>query len=1365
MSLRDDQVNKLQNIYWVIDAGTENPVSGASVKIYKDGAVAEMATTDKDGMAFLTPIADPEMTVVSLGSDNAVMSGYATSVNYAEAASNIKKMFLYSDKPLYRPGEEVNIKGLYKVGYDGFYEAPPSDPIALKITDSSQTVVKQVLLVPNGFGSISTVLTLDPSAKLGTYEACVGYQCTNFDVLDYAPAAFKIDMTNSKDEYVKGDDVSVDLKARYYFGVPLADATVKYHESSQYYYFNKYTKEYFNFNNLVDSDLTQDYYYGDHYIGAGDAMLDKKGETVIKPVADLFQGADSNQSKIVIIDATVKNQEGRSVSSQKSFIMHAAGAYIGSKIAEPFVGENDDISLKLKTVDTDANPKPLSVRANLYHVYWTSTKNGNGSMIWDEKRDLVKTFDATTDANGDGGITLPKQSEGEYVVDVVSLQTGAAVGSRSWFYVYGNQDVSVRGSDDTSLDLVMNGTKLKSGSTAEVLIKMPEGKGKALVTIERGKVFSYNVIDITGALTRFQFPINQEYYPNVYVSVTAYAPDRAVRFGSKNIIVDSDPKKLNLTILPDKQAYNPGDQVTLHLKSADTAGQPIVADVSLAIVDMSVLALRGNPEKDPLDFFYGHIPLTVETDSNYKDLLKEIDWKSDGGKGGSGGDANSQKSRGVFKEVAYWNPDIITDQSGNAVITFTLPDNLTTWRSEAIGITKDADLGVAYKEFTTSKALMIVPLKPRFVLPGDKFSLGATIFNHSQNDFNGVVALKAPSSIDASKTSVSRSLSLKAGASEDVYFDVAVPETTQAGNIDYTISANGSGLSDSVDSALMVNENDAYEVMATAGETDSSASEAVYIPNTIIPDVGGLSIRSSATLGVYLPQAIKYILDYPYDCTEQIGSQIQALALLDKARLIPNSGNSANQGKLVFDGKEQAVGDIIKSQLQSIYNRQNYDGGFKLWSDESSSDIFATREALKTFDTLDRAGYSIDQDVWDKGAAYLYDQYLHSNVVYTDQDTVDFAEALFTRPKYVAVGVFQRDFVSAASDLLKQEKIPTGQLVAIDELSHRYGLMALQTQKMDLMLENRLVVDSRGSFLDADSDGSNDITAISNTARYVNILSMDKQSDAELSNMMRWLSMSRYKDGSWGSTEDTLTVIRALTAYLDWQPETSATFTQVDSLNGKAIDQFSYTPSTILTVLSKDIPMDQVHFGGMNTVDFSKSTDSSSPTGKIYYDLGLKYYLPANMMGPRDEGFVIKHGFYALSDTKNSQPLEQAKVGDVVREHIEITVPVTRRDVTIEDFIPAGMEIVDTSLATEDKTLSQTEPEVVGSTLWPDHEEWKDDRAFLYNESLKPGTYTFDYMVRALVPGSYLELPAQISELYAPENFGRTGAGSFSISK
>jgi len=199
--------------------------------------------------------------------------------------------------------------------------------------------------------------------------------------------------------------------------------------------------------------------------------------------------------------------------------------------------------------------------------------------------------------------------------------------------------------------------------------------------------------------------------------------------------------------------------------------------------------------------------------------------------------------------------------------------------------------------------------------------------------------------------------------------------------------------------------------------------------------------------------------------------------------------------------------------------------------------------------------------------------------------------------------------------------------------------------------------------------------------------------------------------------------------------------------------------------MSKTIPIGQLKFGGLNTVSFAKSADSSTPPGKIYYDMSFKYYLPAKTMGPRDEGFAITHSFYTLSDTKGTTPIGEAHVGDVLREHIEITVPVTRNDVAIEDFIPAGMEIVDTGLATEDQSLTKSEPQVTNSTLWPDHQEWKDDRAFLYNQTLRPGTYTFDYMVRALIPGNYLELPAQVSEMYTPENFGRTGAGSFTVDK
>ncbi|MCX6715927.1 MAG: MG2 domain-containing protein, partial [Candidatus Taylorbacteria bacterium] len=249
LRLTGNQISKLKNLYWVIDATTREPVSGASVNLFKNGSVVEMAVTDPKGLAFLTPVAGTEMTVVTHGNDVAVVSGYSARLNYANDAVNVKKMYIYSDKPIYRPGQEVDVKGIYRLGYDGYYELPPTEPVTLTIHDSGNDVVKEVDLVPNNFGTISTAFTLTKSARLGTYSVCVKYQCTSFDVLDYSPAAFKVTLKTGKDEYFVGDQPAVNLDAAYYFGVPVGNASVDYHVSSQYYNFDKYAKEYFNFNN------------------------------------------------------------------------------------------------------------------------------------------------------------------------------------------------------------------------------------------------------------------------------------------------------------------------------------------------------------------------------------------------------------------------------------------------------------------------------------------------------------------------------------------------------------------------------------------------------------------------------------------------------------------------------------------------------------------------------------------------------------------------------------------------------------------------------------------------------------------------------------------------------------------------------------------------------------------------------------------------------------------------------------------------------------------------------------------------------------------------------------------------------------
>ena len=119
--------------------------------------------------------------------------------------------------------------------------------------------------------------------------------------------------------------------------------------------------------------------------------------------------------------------------------------------------------------------------------------------------------------------------------------------------------------------------------------------------------------------------------------------------------------------------------------------------------------------------------------------------------------------------------------------------------------------------------------------------------------------------------------------------------------------------------------------------------------------------------------------------------------------------------------------------------------------------------------------------------------------------------------------------------------------------------------------------------------------------------------------------------------------------------------------------------------------------------------------------------------------------------------------GDVLRGHLQVIVPKSRNFVIVEDYIPAGMEVVNLELATEEKSLRLQERELEGRELRPSFKEIRDDRVFLYVENLRPGVYEFDYYVRVLIKGKFTHLPAQVSEMYFPENFGRTDGRYFEI--
>ena len=129
-------------------------------------------------------------------------------------------------------------------------------------------------------------------------------------------------------------------------------------------------------------------------------------------------------------------------------------------------------------------------------------------------------------------------------------------------------------------------------------------------------------------------------------------------------------------------------------------------------------------------------PLTINVDQLTQTVLDTI--KGGGGGGGEGGIFDIRQD---FVDTAYWNATLMTDETGTATFSVTLPDNLTTWRLDARAVTSGADgltlVGQDTFDLLSTKPLLIRPVTPRFFVVGDEVTLAAVVNNNTGEDIAG----------------------------------------------------------------------------------------------------------------------------------------------------------------------------------------------------------------------------------------------------------------------------------------------------------------------------------------------------------------------------------------------------------------------------------------------------------------------------------------------------------------------------------------------------------------------------------------------------------------------------------------------------
>ncbi len=316
---------------YVADRKSGAPIDKADVVLWSEGKFQSSGKTGVDGLASLTmkvrgategAVPENVWILARRGSDAAIITPYGYAFG-ADRTSNLTA-FVYTDRPVYRPGHTVHIKAVIRKKVGDALDLPDPNSIALTVTDADSKIVFKQDLPISAHGSITTDLTLDSTASLGYYDISVGGERWNgsgsgsFYVEEYKKPEYQVTVKPAVQRVLQGNSIQATIEARYFFGEPVANAKVKYVvHTSQHYWWDE---------DEADSDEAEtrqtrrddsDYMYGATEQQEHEGVLDANGRlTVTLPAA--IDGKHDDQD--YRIEARVTDAANREIAGHSTVL-------------------------------------------------------------------------------------------------------------------------------------------------------------------------------------------------------------------------------------------------------------------------------------------------------------------------------------------------------------------------------------------------------------------------------------------------------------------------------------------------------------------------------------------------------------------------------------------------------------------------------------------------------------------------------------------------------------------------------------------------------------------------------------------------------------------------------------------------------------------------------------------------------------------------------------------------------------------------------------------------------------------------------------------------------------------------------------
>ncbi len=970
-------------------------------------------------------------------------------------------------------------------------------------------------------------------------------------------------------------------------------------------------------------------------------------------------------------------------------------------------------------------------------------------------------------------LPLPIDQAGVYIVDISAQdKLGRTQTVSVDLFAGGEQPVAWSRQPTQVFKVTTDKDQYDPGETAKFILESPFQSARALAIVEQPDGRSrYEWLNVRNGQGRFELEVEKAYLPRLPVHFLLLRGRVGETSGNLDLgkpqtlaataMVEVKPTAHRIkTELSFPKTVQPGDEIELEINLTDNRGNPVAGEVTLWLVDQSVLALGTEQATDPLPDFIRNRDNHTRLRDTRNSVLGFFPYQEQPGGDGFESSGRAQDLldkvtvRKNFSPVPYFNPRILVDGSGRQTVRIQIPDNLTNFKVRAKVVSGSDRFGFYRGELSVRLPVIVQPSLPRFVRPGDEFT-GLAIGRIVEGEGGAgrsQIAVEGLTLVNGEQ----QTFAWQKNKPTRIEFPLQVPTPTytedgqlerEAVSVTVAVERSDDNARDAFQVSLPIKPDRKAVKFQRLYELDPN--EPLVIDGIEEPVRPGtlrrtLSISNQAAL-LRMSSGLNYLLSYPHGCTEQRLSRARAqLASVRFSQLLSRSSDGGLGDKSVRDTLEW-LGQVI-----------NADGLVSYWPG-SQAYVSLSAWTLMFFVEARAAGVAVDQAQWDLLVSALrrslrsdYRQFITGEsyservlallaLTKAGEDTSAFAAELVRRADYSSI----ESVAQIITALQSSQNVSDRQLSSLYDEMWR-GLVFRLFQGREIYGGLQRAASARNALI-----LPSETRTIAEVLRAASLTPETIRSQLPVDRQQQMLDalVTLGKGDGWGTTNANAAALLSLTEVFT-QQDNAGIGRQVDVNLGNQNQRINFeTPlQTMNTDNAESLTLQQINQG----VDAGQ-LQAAKPIAVL---VDTQYW-PASdgsQVAALANGFVVRRELLKIvADAPPIRlPLQEAGLniefvrGDVVEDHVEIVNPTDAAHVAIVVPLAAGMEPLNPNLAT-----SPPEAKPSGTlTQSPSYALYGDDQVAFYYDSLPAGTYHFYFRARANVVGRFIQPAAYAEQMY-----------------